>query len=265
MKLSALALAAVLGCASAGRNAPQLSIKVRDGNFEGLEGLDPILSWSDSTRSGDIDLSYGIEASATPTSDLASLPRNIWGKASTDVSGWGVSARAEVDAQERDHADLDIDASNEEVDLSVHLTASAGNDFSVRTVEATKGFDSDGSRVTVTPRFNLQDDSRDVVVNYSNDKTNIKLTASVDSQEVTLSQQIDDDNRIAPTINSKGDISVEWERRLGEDRSLTANLKPNESLDVEWKDDAWTANVNMPIDGTNINGANVSIKRDVRF
>jgi hypothetical protein len=80
-----------------------------------------------------------------------------------------------------------------------------------------------------------------------------------------VSQQIDDDNRIAPTINSNGDLSVEWERRLGDDRSLTATVRPNENIDVEWKDDAWTATVNMPIDGTNINGANVSIKRDVNF
>jgi hypothetical protein len=176
-----------------------------------------------------------------------------------------VSARAEIDAQARDRADLEIDASNEENDLSVHLVASAGDEFSVKSVEATKGFDADGARVTITPRFNLEDDTRDVVATYSNDKTSVKLTASTDSQEVTFSQQIDDDNRVAPTINSNGDISVEYERRLGDDRSLTATVKPNESIDVEWKDDAWTANVNMPIDGTSINGANVSIKRDVNF
>jgi hypothetical protein len=176
-----------------------------------------------------------------------------------------VSARAEVDAQARDKADLEIDANNKDSDLSVHLVASAGDEFSVKSVEATKGFDQNGARVTVHPRFNLEDDSRDVVINYSNDDTNVKLTASADSQVVTISQQIDDDNRVAPTINSNGDISVEWERRLGDAGSLTATLKPNESIDVEWKDDAWTANVNMPIDGTNINGANVSIKRDVNF
>jgi hypothetical protein len=176
-----------------------------------------------------------------------------------------VSARAEVDAQARDSAELEIDAGNDDADLSIHLVASAGNDFKIRSVEATKGFDADGGRVTVTPRFNLEDDSRDVVATYSKDKTNIKLTASTDSQELTFSQQIDDDNRVAPTLNSNGDISVEWERRLGDDSSLTATLKPNDSLDVEWKDSAWTANVKMPIDGANINGANVSIKRDVNF
>jgi hypothetical protein len=176
-----------------------------------------------------------------------------------------VSARAEVDAQERDHADLDIDASNEDADLSVRLTASAGRNFNVKTVEATKGFDADGSRVTVNPRYNVETEESDVVINYSTDETSVKLTASKDAQEVTVSQQIDDDNRIAPTINSNGDFSVEWERSLGDDRSLTAKLKPNDNLNVEWKDDAWTANVNMPIDGTSINGANVSIKRDVNF
>lgn len=264
MKFSTLALVAIFGSAAASK--PQLSISVRDGNFDGLAGgLEPTLKWSDSAQSGDMDLEYGVEANVRATSDIASLPKSIWGKARTNVSGWGVSARAEVDAQELNSADLEIDADNEDNDLSVHLVASAGDEFKVNSVECTKGFDADGARVTVTPRFNLDDDERDVVINYNNDKTNVKLTASADNQEVTISQQIDDDNRIAPTISSGGDLSVEWERRLGDDSSLTATLKPDDSLDVEWNDAAWTANVNMPIDGTNINGANVSIKRDVNF
>ena len=182
---------------------------------------------------------------------------------------------------------MNVDAENEDIDLSVNLVASAGDGFNVRSVEATKGFDASGARVTITPRVNLENDDRDVVVNYANDNTNVKLTASADNQEVevsrqmdntsvkltasadnqevTVSQQIDDDNRVAPTVNSNGDISVEWERRISDDSTLTANLKPNDSLDVEWKDADWTANVNMPIDGANINGANVSIKRDVNF
>lgn len=238
-------------------------------------------------QSGDMDISYGITAAARPTTDVMSLPKSIWGKAATDVSGWGVSARAEVDGTDFKNANLDINADSEELDLSVRVLANAGGGFAVRSVEATKGFDSNGARVTVTPRVNLEDDDRDVVVNYSTDdtkvkltasadaqeveishqldNTNVKLTATVDAQEVTISQQVDDDNRIAPTINSNGDLSVEWERRLTDDSALTATLKPNDSLDVEWRDADWTANVNMPIDGVNINGANVSIKRDVNF
>jgi hypothetical protein len=285
MKFSLLALAAVVGTAAAGK--PQLSISVRDGSFDGIDGLDPTVNWEGASSSGDVDLSYGIESAVRPTSDIASLPRNFWGKASTDVSGWGVSARADVDAQARDHADLEIDANNAGADLSLRMVASAGSGFSVESVEATKGLDMNGARVTVNPRYNVADEQADVVINWANggtnveltasadsqsvvidhsmDNTSIKLTASADNQEVTISQQVDDNNRVSPTVSRNGDISVEWERTLSDDSSLTATLKPNDSLDVEWKDADWTANVNMPIDGANINGANVSIKRDVNF
>jgi len=263
MKFSAIFLASLLGVAAAGK--PQLSLSVRDGSFDGLEGLDPTVSWEDSSSTGDLDISYGIKAAARPTADIASLPRSIWGKARTDVSGWGVSARAEVEGIDFSNANVDLNADNEDADLSLRLTASVGDKSAVRTIEATKGFDNKGARITVNPRYNLESDEKDVIVNYNNDNTNIKLTASADNQEVTISQQIDDDNRIAPTINSRGDLSVEWERKLSDDSSLTANLRPNDSLDLEWSDGAWTANVNMPIDGTNINGANVHIRRDVEF
>jgi hypothetical protein len=179
----------------------------------------------------------------------------------------------------------------------------------VQRVEATKGLDMNGARVTLNPRYNLANEEADVVVGWDNGDTNVKLTASADSQEVnvkhridntnieltasadnqevkidhqmdntkikltasadnqeiTVSQQLDDKNRVSPTINNKGDISVEWERSLGDDSSLTATLKPNESLNLEWKDNDWTANVDMGLDGTDISGANVHIKRDVTF
>jgi len=235
-----------------------------------------------------MDIEYGIESSATPTSDIASLPRNIWGKLTTDVSGWGVSARAEVDAQARDSADIEIDATNADNDVSVSLTASASSGgFSVKTVEATKGIDSDDSRITVNPRYNMETEEADVVVTYDSgdtnieltastdaqtviisqqmDDTNIELTASADAQSLTISQQVDDDNRVAPTITSNGDISVEWERSLGDDSSLTATVVPNDSVDIEWTDGDWTTNVALPLDGTDITGATVGISRDVHF
>ena len=286
-----------------------VQINLRDGNFDGLDGLNPTLKWEGSANSGDIDLDYGIESAVAPTTDIASLPRNVWGKASTNVAGWGVSARGEMDAQDRSSADIELDADNSDADLSLRLTASTGGGFNVHRVEATKGLDVDGARVTINPRYDMESEEADVVVGYDNgstnvqltasadsqevnvkhsmdntnveltasadnqevtidhqlDNTNIRLTASADNQEVTISQQIDDDNRIAPTINNRGDISVEWERSLGDDSALTATLKPNDSLNVEWRDADWTANVDMPIDGANVQGANVSIKRDINF
>jgi len=257
-----IALVSLFGMAAA--KTPQLSISVRDGNFDGLDGLDPQVSWESGNQAGDLDISYGASANVRPTTDIASLPRNIWGKISTSVSGWGVSARAESEGLDFKNANVEVDADNQDADVNVHLVASAGSQ-SIRSVEATKGLDVNGARVTVTPRFNLEDESQDVVVNYNNDNTNVKLTASMDAQEVTVSQQLDDSNRVAPTVNSNGDLSLEWERKLSDDSSLTATLKPNDNLNVEWKDSDWTANINMPIDGANINGADVSIKRDVNF
>jgi len=260
MKFSALALLSVFGAASAGR--PQLTIQVRDGSFAGLDAYEPSLSWSGSSKSGDIDLEYGADVAAS-SMDIASLPKKIWGKASTDVSGWATSVRADVDADDLGNADLEIDAVNG--DTSLKMLASAGKAFSVSKVEATQAFDSGDARVTVNPRYDVESESADVVIGYDKGDTNVELTASADAQSVTISQQVDENNRIAPTVTSSGGISLEWERSLGDDSSLTASVTPDESLDLEWKDADWTANINMPISGTSIEGANVNIKREVNF
>jgi len=263
MKLSAITLLTVIGTAAAGR--PSLSINVQDGNYADLSGLDPSLSWSASAEAGDIDIEYGIEASARPTSDIASLPKNIWGKASTNLNGWGVSARAEFTGTDFTSAGIDVDANNEELDLDIHLEASAGDGFSVSKVEATKRLSADGADISINPRYDVGSEETDVLLSYSKDGTSVEITASQDAQSVTLSRQLDDDNRVAPTLSSSGDISVAWERSLGDDNSITATLTPNDSLDLEWKDESWTANINMPIDGTDITGTNVSVKREVNF
>lgn len=263
MKTSAIALLTIIGTAAAG--SPQLSINVQDGSFADIGGLDPTLTWSDSTTAGDLDIEYGVEAAAKPTSDLASLPKKVWGKASTSVSGWGVTARADFEGLDFSKADVEIDATNDDGDIDIHLEATASDGFSVHKVEATKRLDSDGADISINPRYNVDTEEADVVVAYSKDDLNFEITASQDAQSVTFSQQIDDDNKVSPTLASNGDISLEWERSLGGGNSLTATLTPNESVDLEWEDDSWTANINLPIDGTDITGANVSIKREVNF
>lgn len=260
MKLSSFALLTIIGSASAG--LPSLSISVKDGSFDGLGGLDPTLSWSDSASAGDVDVEYGIEANAQPTTDIASLPKNIWGKASTNVAGWGVSARAEFQGTDFSDADIDVDISNDD-GLSLHVDASSAS--GVDKVELSKSFDAGDGSVTVNPRYDVASGDTDVVVAYAQDDTSVEVTASADAQSVTVSRQIDDDNRVAPTISSDGDISIEWERSLGDDNSLTATVKPNDSVDLEWKDSAWTANINLPLDGNAVAGANVNIKREVNF
>jgi len=280
MKISAFSLLAVIGVASAGK--PSISLTVSDGCFAGLDGLDPSISWSGETSSGDVDLEYGVDLAVKPTTDLASLPKKIWGKATTEVSGWTTSVTADVEGTDFENTQYTVDAENG--DLSIKLSASGGG---VHKVEATQSFDSNGATVTVNPRYNIDTEEADVVINYEVDDTTVELTASAEAQSVvighvsgdtsleltasaesqslTITQQIDADNKLSPTITSDGDISLEWERQLGDGNSLSATVKPNESIDVEWNDADWTANINVPIDGTTVTGANVSIKRDVSF
>lgn len=268
MKIYPLAVLALIGPAAAGIGRPQVAISIKDGNFEGLDGLDPTVSWDNSNTFGDVDVEYGVEASARPTTEVASIFRKVWGRAHTEVADWGVSARADVDGDDLTSANLELEVENEDLELSAKVVATAGtkgDKFVVRGVEIRKDFDIDLARLTVNPRYNVENNDGDVILNYDNDGTGVQLKASLDSQQVTVSRQIDEMNRVAPTLTSAGEVAIEYERKIGESGAVIATVKPNDSIDVEWKDSDWTANINMPMDGRDITGANVRIKRDVRF
>ena len=59
------------------------------------------------------------------------------------------------------------------------------------------------------------------------------------------------------------DRSYEYERSLGEGNSLTANINPNENIELSWKDSgargAWTTKVNVP--WGNAKGSDVTFQR----
>jgi hypothetical protein len=131
--------------------------------------------------------------------------------------------------------------------------------------EFTKGYDNGGNRVTVNPRYDVDNRRADVVVTYDADDTLIKITASRHDQVVTISQKLNDENVISPTIGRDGSLSLAWDRKLGDDMSVRTTLNPNRSVDVEWRDSAWTANVNFPMDDNDLKGATVHIKRDIKF
>lgn len=243
---------------------PELSISIKDGSAGGLDGIDPTLTWSSSSKSGDLDLEFGLEASVRPTSDIASLPKSVWGKVSGSSGAWGWSARADVDTADLSSADLEIDASNSDGDLSLNILAAAGNGISVGAVEATKIIDNGDSTITVSPKYDVGSGDSSVSLGWSSGDTEVEIVASADGQSVTISQQLDDENKVSPTVTSDGDVSLAWEKALGDDGSLTATVT-SKAVDLEWEDGAWTANINVPVDGTSIEGTNIGIKRDVTF
>lgn len=236
-----------------------------------------------------VDFFYGYDTEIKPSRDVRTWPRLLWGKAATTVGGWGLSATTELDSK---GVVMELQADSADLDVKMRMLASANREdgISVDGVEATKAFDlGSSSRLVVTPRYDIEKSLADVVVGCDiGDKTNmeliaskdvqtltiqhslmkdtdVKLAVSGDYQELTVSQQLDEVDRISPTINSNGKISVEWERKVGEDSIFTATLKPNEAIDVEWKDGDWTAMIKLPMDGAEITESAVTVKREVSF
>uniref|UniRef100_A0A7S2KBX2 Uncharacterized protein n=1 Tax=Leptocylindrus danicus TaxID=163516 RepID=A0A7S2KBX2_9STRA len=164
-----IALVTAAAIQSSSATKPQLTVEVHNGNFADIEGLDPKITWEASGESGDFDLEGGVEVAARPTSDLASLPRSIWGKASREWKGWGVSARAELESDKPSQAQIELEAEHEEDDISMKITASAGKELAVAKVEGIKGFDAgdDGnSHITINPRWDVDREDGDVILGW---------------------------------------------------------------------------------------------------
>mmetsp|Transcript_46770 Transcript_46770/g.141679 ORF Transcript_46770/g.141679 Transcript_46770/m.141679 type:complete len:247 (-) Transcript_46770:81-821(-) len=244
-----------------------LQVNVRDGTFSPLEGLDPSIKWSTSGSVSDFDYEVGCDVTARATTDVASLPKSLFAKVGRNVAGWGISARADVDldADSVDHADVDVRASNDDLDLGLKMLATAGSESSVNKLEVSKGFDDvlDG-KISINPRYDVQSSSADVVLSYESEKNGAKLVASMDDQTLTVSRQVTDDDTIAPSISSSGDVSLQWKRSLDAGQ-ITTTLKPSDSVNVKWEDGAWTANIEAPMDGMSVEDMNVSVKRKIDF
>merc|ERR1711935_830497 len=150
---------------------------------------------------------------------------------------------------------VDIEYSNGDTD--VKITVSSGADGMEQEGTLSHSF----GTTDVTVAYN---DDPSVVVEHKHDEIDIKLTATASDQEVTLSKTFGDDT-ISPTFSRSGDVSIAWERDLGDDNSFTATLVPDDSVDVEWKDDNWTASVHAAMSGVEGEAVSVSAKRDINF
>lgn len=240
---------------------------VKDGQYSDAYGLNPTASWSNSNEIGDVAVDYGIEADVRITKDVASLPKKFWGKVSATVGGaWGVSAKADFKGIDYTKADITLGATNADENLSFTAKGSYSSDGIVMNkIEVTKATEQeDGAKVVISPSFDVQSEEATVVVSYDKDGTGVEVEASKDAQTVTLSRQLDDENRIIPKINSGGDFSVAWEHQLS-DSTVTATFEPQKSLKIDWDEKGWKANISMELDNTDISNVNVSVKKDLVF
>jgi hypothetical protein len=173
-----------------------------------------------------------------------------------------------MDAQDRSSTSIEINADNEDNDLSIRMVASAGDGFSVGSVEATKGLDLDGARVTINPRYNMETEDADVIVGYSNDSTDVTLTASADNQEVNIKHKMDATNfEVTATKDSQEVIidhtmdntnlkltasadnqEVTISQQIDDDNRVSPTINRNGDISVEWErslgdDSSLTANL----------------------
>jgi len=239
--------------------------------------LAPSISWRGSAALGDagqisaVDVEYGFELDGsivTQGKDLTAAPKSIWGKATKTVKDWTFGLRGEFKNGVYDKAALEVSAdAPADLDAGLKVWASATKDnVSVSKVELTKGIDMDDStRLVVKPRYYVEEEEGELVLAFAKDSTVIEIVATKDDQSITVSQQIDDANRLEPSITRTGAMSLEWERTLGNGNSLTTKFTPNESIGLKWKDSEWTATMNIPIEGSSLGGPTVNIQRDVHF
>lgn len=239
---------------------------MQDGQYSDAYGLDPTVSWSSSLEIGDVDIDCGIVADVRATKDVASLPKKIWGKISSQVGAWGLSAKADFKGLDFSNADMNFGVSNDDEGLSFAAKGScgSGDGFVMKTIGATKCLEQDGANVVVSPTYDVQSEEATVIVSYEKDGTAVAVEASKDSQIVTLSRQLDDENCITPKINSAGDLSVAWERKI-EDSTVTTTFEPQKLLSVDWEEGGWKANISMDLDKADITNVNVSVKKELVF
>lgn len=228
-----------------------------------MYGLSPTVSWSNSNKVGDVGIDYGIEADLRPTKDITSLTKSIWGKLSSSVGAWGVSATAESQDYTQADVEIGVDNSNEGLKLSLVGTCGSGR-VNVKTIKGGKTIEADGATISINPRFDVQSKEATVATSYEKGGTGIKVEASKDTQTISLSRQLDEENRIEPTINSAGDISLEWEHRVN-DCTVTTTFKPEESISVVWEEKGWKTNISMDLEEADVTNLKVSMKKDLTF
>lgn len=247
-----------------------LQLNIRDGHYGIIEGLDPQFSWSDTqmTKGGHLEFSYGIESKVRPTFQVLRLPRRLWCQVRANTyRDWKVTARVDWDAQHWETTDLRFHVDNHPLDLRLSATAWSNGKYEWKHLEMTKGYDTDdGARWTVTPRYDFDTREVNTTLTYAKDRIRATVLATDTRQAFTLSRQINDKNRIAPTLTNFRKVSFEWERELTDTSSFTTFFQPNEKLIFEHREDSgWTISAECQLLDSEITGTTVRLRREVNF
>ena len=133
-------------------------------------------------------------------------------------------------------------------------------------LQMTQGFPAfNDGKIFIKPKYDVLSSEADVLVGYQSKNTAVTVQASSDVKKLTVSQQITESDRIAPSITSAGKFSLEWRRQLSDTDTVTTTISPNDSIQVKWQDGPWTAKIQAPFKAFEVGDVGVIISRKVDF
>jgi hypothetical protein len=153
--------------------------------------------------------------------------------------------------------------------LGIGLSASGDTDNTLTDVgmSASKSFRR--AAVTVSGQYNiLRNKCMSMArVDYEDTSAKVLYDSKIKDPVVTLSQQLNDVDTVAPTLSLKtGKMSYKWNRRL-DSGDVESSYFPGDKVEVLWNDrsegGSWSTRAVLPLD--NPKKCRVSFSRNVNF
>ena len=189
------------------------------------------------------------------------MNKSIWGKVKTQLGGWALSSKTTTKLIDPlDNVSFNVDADNGDADVYLEFAKSGSS----KTLQIAKGFGALGGRLSVNPRYTIGSNA-DVVLGFDTDKTSVTIEAAKDGQKLSVAHQVTEDHKLTPTITTKGDYSLAWEKSLEGGNSLTTTLEGSDAVSVEWNDGPWTAVINAPLTDYKPHDVTVRVNRKLSF
>jgi len=256
MKFSTAALFLFVGSASAGTD---FGLNLKHGSYGNVQSaLAPEIAFS-----GDSD---DIEYGGSVDFASESMPKSIWGKKSTSAGGWNLDAKVEVSQGKYEFGDdedagayVTLNGSDEEKETFVWGSGYASKaGASALKIGAKKVFSGENGKVMVSPRYDADTNTPEVVLGVEKDDTRAYLTLSEEEQDLLVTHKINDDNSASIKAGVSGFISASLtnESEVG---TTVVTVTPDD-VDVEISKDGWTAGISSSDSITNLATAEPSVR-----
>lgn len=262
--VKSLLLALAISCGANARDfSPSVNLNVHHDKLGGGVKVDNIR--------GDVSIESSINDDLTIGADLehgADSPiKSIFARVNQKFGSGNLNADLSVGLSDNS---VSGDVTYSEGDNQVVARVSSKEDDFVESVKFTRK----GDGWTFRPTFNVKDRNFDLEaesdindktqlnmkvsqggdaemnVNYRMDgSTNVRLSTDVQNTKVEVERSLDDNNTLRPKFDlGNKHLTCAWVHKLNSDRTLTATVDPENSVDLELESSAdnWSAKVSAP-------------------